>query len=98
MQNLIWIILGVVVGGVVAYLILGRKKEEKKYYTGLSLLLQQMDILTKTVDQKLGESHKQVNESLRFHSTESNKIIREITEELVKVGEGQKQVVGFADQ
>ena len=87
-----------VVGGVVAYLILGRKKEEKKDDTGLSLLLQQMDILTKTVDQKLGESHKQVNESLRFHSTESNKIIREITEELVKVGEGQKQVVGFADQ
>ena len=87
-----------VVGGVVAYLILGRKKEEKKDDRGFSLLLQQMDILTKTVDQKLGESHKQVNESLRFHSTESNKIIREITEELVKVGEGQKQVVGFADQ
>jgi DNA recombination protein RmuC len=57
-----------------------------------------MNELTRTVDQKLGESHKQVNESLRYHSTESNKIIREITEELVRVGEGQKQVVGFADQ
>ena len=98
MQNIIWIILGVVVGGIVAYFIVGRKKEEKKDDTGLALILQQMNELMRTVDTKLGESHKQVNESLRFHSTESNKIIREITEELVKVSEGQKQVVGFADQ
>jgi DNA recombination protein RmuC len=98
MQNIFFIILGILGGGIVAYFVLSKKKEDKKDDTGLSLILQQLNELTRTVDQKLHESHKQVNESLRYHSTESNKIIREITEELVRVSEGQKQVVGFADQ
>jgi len=90
--------LGVVAGGVLVYLILNKKKEEKKDDIGLQLILQQLNELARTVDNKIGESHKQVNESLKFHSSESNKIIKEITEELVRVNEGQKQVVGFADQ
>src|SRR3989344_4188404 len=98
MENIIWVILGIVSGGIVAYFIFARKKEEKKDDTGLNLILQQINELSRTVDSKIGETHKQVNESLRFHSSESNKIIREVTEELVRVSEGQKQVVGFADQ
>ena len=90
--------MGVVAGGVLVYLILNKKKEEKKDDIGLQLILQQLNELARTVDNKIGESHKQVNESLKFHSSESNKIIKEITEELVRVNEGQKQVVGFADQ
>ena len=97
MENL-GLILVVILVGIIAYLLFTRKKAPEKSDTGLQLILQQMNELMRTVDTKLGESHKQVNESLRFHSTESNKIIREITEELVRVGEGQKQVVGFADQ
>ncbi|MCE9585243.1 DNA recombination protein RmuC [Candidatus Nomurabacteria bacterium] len=101
MQNIIWIILGVLGGGVIAYFIFKQKDDKRDSINqdiGLNLILQQLNELSRTVDHKLGESHKQVNESLRFHSTESNKIIREITEELVRVTEGQKQVVGFADQ
>jgi DNA recombination protein RmuC len=75
-----------------------RKKEETKDNSSLSLLLQQINELSRTVDQKLGESHKQVNESLRYQSTESNRLIREITEELTRVSEGQKQVMSFTDQ
>src|SRR3989344_4949517 len=97
-MQILWIILGVVAGGVLVYLILNKKKEEKKDDIGLQLILQQLNELARTVDNKIGESHKQVNESLKFHSSESNKIIKEITEELVRVNEGQKQVVGFADQ
>ncbi len=98
MQTGFWILIGLIAGGVVVYFVFGRKKENTQNDTGFSLLLQQMNELQKTVDAKLGDTHKQMNESLKFHSTESNKIIREITEELVRVGEGQKQVVGFADQ
>ena len=98
MQNIIWVILGIIGGGVIAYFVFGRKKKEKSVDTGLNLILQQINELSRTVDSKIGETHKQVNESLRFHSSESNKIIREVTEELVRVAEGQKQVVGFADQ
>jgi DNA recombination protein RmuC len=97
MENLTPIIIGVLVGGVIAYLFLNKKKEEKKD-TGLDLILQQVNELAKVMDSKLGETRKEMHETLHFHSNESNKIIREITEELVRVGEGQKQVVGFADQ
>jgi len=96
MENLTQIIIGLAVGGVIAYLFLNKKKETSN--TGLDLILQQMNELTRVMDSKLGETKKEMHETLHFQSKESNKIIREITEELVRVGEGQKQVVGFADQ
>ena len=96
-ENLTPIIIGVVVGGIIAYLFLNRKKEEKKD-VGLDLILQQLNELSRTVDTKLGESHKQVRESLQFHSSESNKIIRDVTERLTRLDETNKQVISFADQ
>src|SRR3990167_445050 len=96
-ENLTPIIIGVVVGGIIAYLFLNRKKEEKKD-VGLDLILQQLNELSRTVDSKLGESHKQVRESLQFHSSESNKIIRDVTERLTRLDETNKQVISFADQ
>src|SRR3989344_4818952 len=98
MQNVVWIILGVIGGAVVAYFILNRKKEEKKDDVGLNLILTQINELSRTVDNKIGESHKQVNESLKFHSSESNKIIRDVTERLTRLDETNKQVISFADQ
>jgi len=66
--------------------------------TGFKLLLEQVNELTRTVDHKLGESAKQMNESVRFQSAESSKIIRDITERLTRLDETNKQVVSFADQ
>jgi DNA recombination protein RmuC len=98
MQNILGIIIGLVVGGIFAYFAFGRKKEEKSTDTGLNLILTQINELSRTVDSKLGESQKQVNESLKFHSSESNKIIRDVTESLTKLDETNKQVISFADQ
>lgn len=98
MQNIIWTILGLIGGGIVVYFIWGRKKEEKNTDTGLNLILQQINELSRTVDNKIGESQKQVNESLKFHSSESNKIIRDVTERLTRLDETNKQVISFADQ
>ena len=104
MENLSLVVMSVLVGGVVtfivAYLIFGKKKEvlEKKDDTGLNLILTQINELSRTVDNKLGESHKQVRESLQFHSSESNKIIRDVTERLTRLDETNKQVISFADQ
>src|SRR3990167_7934472 len=97
-MQILWIILGVIVGGVVAYLILNSKKGEEKEDIGLNLILQQLNELSRTVDNKIGEGHKQVNESLKFHSSESNKIIRDVTERLTRLDETNKQVISFADQ
>src|SRR3989338_8496100 len=97
-MQIIWIILGIISGAVIAYLFLNKKKEEKKDDTGLNLILTQINELSRTVDSKIGESHKQVNESLKFHSSESNKIIRDVTERLTRLDETNKQVISFAAQ
>lgn len=98
MQNAFEIMIGLVIGGAFVYFIFGRKKEDKNTDTGLNLILTQINELSRTVDHKIGESHKQVNESLKFHSSESNKIIRDVTERLTRLDETNKQVISFADQ
>ncbi len=105
MENILWIVIGVLVGGLLTYFLL-RKKEglstetesKNQNDTGLQLILTQLNELSRTVDNKIGESHKQMNESLKFHSTESNKIIRDVTEKLTRLDETNKQVISFADQ
>ncbi len=66
--------------------------------TGLQLLLTQINALSQTVDAKLGESQKQMTDSLRFQSTETTRIITDITEKLTRLDETNKQVVSFTDQ
>jgi DNA recombination protein RmuC len=97
-MQFIWAVLGLVGGGILAYFIFGNKKEKPNNDTGLQLILTQLNELSRTVDNKLGESHKQVRESMQFHSTESNKIIRDVTERLTRLDETNKQVISFADQ
>jgi len=100
-MEIVWIILGIVGGVVFAYFAFGRKKEETKddqKDIGLNLILAQINELSRTVDSKIGESHKQVRDSLQFHSSESNKIIRDVTERLTRLDETNKQVISFADQ
>jgi DNA recombination protein RmuC len=92
------IVIIVLVGGIVAYFLLSKKERKPENDTGLQLILQQLNELSRTVDSKLGESHKQVRESLQFHSSESNKIIRDVTERLTRLDETNKQVISFADQ
>ncbi|KKR66029.1 MAG: hypothetical protein UU07_C0020G0012 [Parcubacteria group bacterium GW2011_GWF1_40_5] len=90
--------MGIIVGGIIVYLFLNKDKEEKKDDIGLNLILTQINELSRTVDNKMAESHKQVSENLKFHSSESNKIIRDVTERLTRLDETNKQVISFADQ
>ncbi len=77
---------------------LKNKKGGEKDDVGLQLILQQLNELSRTVDAKIGESQKEVRESLQFHSTRSNEIIRDVTEKLTRLDETNKQVISFADQ
>jgi DNA recombination protein RmuC len=97
-MEIFWIILAAVLGGIIAYFAFVKKSGEKRDDIGLQLILTQLNELSRTVDNKIGESHKQVNESLKFHSSESNKIIRDVTERLTRLDETNKQVISFADQ
>ncbi|MFA6446267.1 MAG: DNA recombination protein RmuC [Candidatus Paceibacterota bacterium] len=92
------IFLGVIVLLIVLIL---RKKEEggsKQDEGALKLLLEQMNELSRTVDRKMGETTKQMNDSMRNQFGESAKLIREVTQGLTKLDETNKQVVSFADQ
>jgi DNA recombination protein RmuC len=65
---------------------------------GLVLIQNQMNALTQTLDTKLSANSDRLDQSIQYQTSESNKIIREIVQELTKVGEGQKQVMSFTEQ
>lgn len=58
------------------------------------MMQEQLKEIRSTLDSKLGESHK----AMQMQFGESTKIIRDVTEKLVKLDETNKQVVNFADQ
>ncbi len=99
MQTILYILSGTVLGSFIVWTILRQKNNKSQEdNSGLQLLLQQMNELSRTVDSRLGQSHKEVTESMRYQSKEVNGIIRDITEKLVRLDETNKQVVSFADQ
>jgi DNA recombination protein RmuC len=93
-------ILLVLVTSLLLWLALFKKAGEGKRGDdiGLKLILEQINELNRTVDTKIGESSKQMHESLKHQSSESFNIIRDITEKLTRLDETNKQVVSFADQ
>jgi DNA recombination protein RmuC len=72
--------------------------EFKQDDTPFKMMLQQLNELSRTVDHKIGESSKLMQNSMSSQLSESQKLIRDITQELTRVTEGQKQVASFADQ
>ena len=95
MSTGVWIILGMVLGGVAAFFILSRKKpEEEGMGQGLLMLQNQMNDLARKLDSGLGQS----TQVMQKQFGESAKIIREVTERLTKLDETNRQVVNFAEQ
>ncbi len=88
-----------VVMNAVALFVSRKKKEEKPEDTqSMALLLQQINELSRTVDQKMSETNKMMNESVRTQFGESAKLIREVTEGLVSVKETGRQMLGSMDK
>lgn len=99
MQTIL-IIVGVLLGGGIIYFITNKKNTPTApdaSQTGFSLLMQQVQELQKTVDQKLGDTEKSMRESMMHQSNQSAQIIGDITERLARLDEGNKQVLGFAE-
>ena len=96
-------ILLIVTIGVNVYFIFklfGRKDEESKPKEdiGFKLIFQQLNEISRTVDEKMGENARQMNESVRHQFSESAKLIQDVTKGLTKLDETNRQVVSFADQ
>ena len=88
----ILVVLGAGILGIFRFL--KTQNRAKEGDQSLLLIQNQINELARTLDTKLGES----NKALREQFGESAKIIKEITRELTKVGEGQKQVINITDQ
>lgn len=93
---LLTIILLVLLAGLAAifWFLKNRLAAPKNDEQSLLMLQSQINEITKTLDNKLGESTK----SMQSQFDSSSRLIKEITQELTKVGEGQKQVVDVARQ
>ncbi len=94
----LYILIGLALGGGAVWFFLRAKAPSGAADQSLLLLQNQMGELAKLLDSKLTESSRFLHESLRVQSSESNKIIRDVVQELTKVGEGQKQVMNFTEQ
>lgn len=65
---------------------------------GLLFLQKQMETLRDSMDRRMNEGNRSIQDTVRTQLSESTKIVREVTEGLTKLGETNRQVVGFAEQ
>ncbi|OHA08829.1 MAG: hypothetical protein A3B37_00570 [Candidatus Sungbacteria bacterium RIFCSPLOWO2_01_FULL_59_16] len=73
----------------------GQRPEENQ---ALLMLQNQLNEMGRVIDSKIFESTKLMQSQTHEISQSMQRIIRDITEKLTRVDEGQKQVVNFADQ
>lgn len=98
MEILIIVFLVILIALVIGLFLLVKKPSINNNDTANGLLLQQINELSRTIDQKLGESQKDINQSMRYQASETSRIIADITEKITRLDETNKQVVSFADQ
>lgn len=82
-----YILIGIIflsLGAALAYFILKKREGEKEGGSGMLMLQSQMAELVRTVDAKLGESSRSMQDSLQFQMSESQKLIQGITGQMAK--------------
>lgn len=98
MDTILIAIICTLVGGIFAYFLLRSKTAPAKDDAAMTLLITQMNELSRTLDARLGESNKQVTDTIRHQTSESQRVIQDITERLTRLDETNKQVMSFTDQ
>ncbi len=100
----------ILLNGVVLWMIFRKQgKEEPQNSEGMLLMQKELQELRSTVDRKLEETNKQMGESVRTQFQESQRLIKDINEQVTKqmtevtrgvteVGESSKQVFTVAEQ
>lgn len=100
MTSLTYIVLGILLGfmsGLFVWFFL-RGKKPKESDGGFVLIQNQIDNLTRAIESKLGESGKEMREAVKTQFGESQKLIKDITEQITHVKETNRQVISVADQ
>ena len=96
----IFVILIVILLGIIVFIAITQKRKinAPKDDIGLKLILEQINELTRSMDLKMHQNRKSMEESVHKQFSESSKLIKEVTQGLTKLDETNKQVVSFADQ
>jgi DNA recombination protein RmuC len=97
-ETILIIIVAALIGVVVWLILRGRAEKPGVETDSLILIQNQLNTLARTMDEKLGDSNKEMQEAVRHQFGQSQNLIRDITEKLTRLDETNKQVVSFADQ
>lgn len=92
------VVLLVANSALVLFLLRARSRPSEHTSEGLALLQRQLHDFTRTVDTRIGESNRTLQESVRAQLQESSRIVREVTHELTTLSRTNEQVVSFAEQ
>jgi DNA recombination protein RmuC len=93
------IVLGLLlVQGIGLYLIFRRQEKPTEDSNAMVMLQAQMQELARTLDARVSESSKQMQEHSHRQFTESSRLIKEITQEVTSVKEIGRQTQSFAEQ
>ncbi len=106
--ELLILLLLLAVIGILVYVFFFKKEEKKDDSNGLLMLQQQLHDLTRTMDERMGESNKTMQEGARIQFRESKELIQEINKEVneqlrnvirevTTVSESSKQVFTVAE-
>ena len=95
---LIALVLLILVVNIGAVLFFFSKNTRRTDEGGLALLQQQMQELSKTLDARVSESSKAMQENAHRQFSESSRLIKEITQEVTSVKEIGRQTQNFAEQ
>lgn len=93
MDNWLYIIGALILGFIISKF-LNRQKSPDSSMPMFKMLADEMKDMRRTLDERMHQS----NENLKYQSSESHKLIREITREITEVKETGKQVMGFTEQ
>ncbi len=96
-MDIVTIALAVVVV-ILVYLLLRRREAPAGEGSGMVLLQQQMQELARTLDTRVAESSRAMQENSHRQFSESNRLIKEITTELTSVKEIGRQTQTYAEQ
>ncbi len=88
------IIIGTILGSLIVIFFLTERKKEDKNVQPLLLLQNQIQEIVRTLDNKMSETNRNIQEQF----SKNIQIIKEITEKLTKLDETNKQVINFTDQ
>jgi DNA recombination protein RmuC len=98
MEILLGVIGFVIIGLLVAIFLRVTRKEEVVEDKSFMILQDQLERMTRTMDDRMHRSQSELHQVLHRQDSEAKKLITEITKELTEVKEGNKQVFSMTEQ